>query len=104
MKQRPWSEMIEHPFITAFAFLALLQTAAAQYPGWQHSGSLYILTTPEVANLPATASEENFPLLVRLDKDWFDFSQAKSNGDDLRFASAAGTPLAYQIEEREGVR
>ena len=69
------------------------------YAGWQHSGSLFILTTPEGANLPASATEEGFPLLVRLDKDWFDFKKAKANGEDIRFASATGTPLAYQIDE-----
>ena len=82
--------------------LLLLQTASAEtseYANWQHSGSLHILTTPEGANLPATALEEGFPLLVRLNKDWFDFNQAKPNGDDIRFAVADGTPLAYQVEE-----
>ncbi|MCX6872593.1 MAG: DUF2341 domain-containing protein [Verrucomicrobia bacterium] len=85
--------------IRAIVYFAMLASASAQYQGWQHSGSLCALTTPEGANLPATASEENFPMLVRLNKDWFDFSQAKANGDDLRFASAAGASLAYQIEE-----
>jgi hypothetical protein len=33
-----------------------------------------------------------------LDKGNFAFSQVKPNGDDIRF-SAAGKPLAYQIEE-----
>ena len=32
------------------------ETASAKYRGWQHSGSMYLLTTPEGANLPATAS------------------------------------------------
>ncbi|MCY3018282.1 MAG: DUF2341 domain-containing protein [Planctomycetota bacterium] len=81
------------------ALLALFQTASAQYTGWQHSGSMYILTTPEGADLPAAASEEGFPLLVRLSKDGFDFTQAKAGGDDVRFADAAGKPLAYQIGE-----
>lgn len=80
-------------------FLATLETAPAQYPDWQHSGSLYILTTPEGANLPATASENDFPLLVRLNKDFFDFSQAKANGEDIRFSTGSGTPLAYEVEE-----
>ena len=84
---------------TQLVFLALLQTASAQYTGWQHSGSMYLLTTPEGANLPATAAEEGFPLLVRLNTDGFDFSQAKANGEDIRFADASGKPLAYQIEE-----
>ena len=76
----------------------LLQTASAQYEGWKHSGSLYILTTPEGANLPAAASEENFPLLVRLNRGNFDFAQASAQGEDIRF-SGVGKPLAYQIEE-----
>jgi hypothetical protein len=84
---------------TTLAFLALLHIASAQYTGWQHSGSMHILTTPEGANLPATATEEGFPLLVRLNTDGFDFSQAKANGEDIRFADASGKPLAYQIEE-----
>ncbi len=81
-------------------FAVLLQTASAQnlFAGWQHHGSLHILTTPEGANLPATAVETDFPLLVRLDKDWFDFTQAKANGEDVRFA-VEGRPLAFQIEE-----
>jgi hypothetical protein len=72
--------------------------ALAQYPGWRHSGSLYLLTTPDGADLPATAMEEHFPVLLRLHGDLFDFSQATAKGDDLRF-SAEGKPLAYQIEE-----
>ena len=80
-------------------FLVLLQTASGQYPGCQHSGTLYLLTTPESANLPATASEDNFPLLVRLDKDNFDFSQTKAQGEDLRFSTSTGKPLAYQVEQ-----
>ena len=72
--------------------------------GWQHSGSIYLLTTPEGANLPATASEDNFPVLVRLDKDWFNFSQAKAKGEDLRFSTSTGQPLAYQIEEWDAAK
>lgn len=84
--------------LTTLPLLALLQTAPAQYPGWQHSGSIYLLTTPDGANLPASATETNFPVLVRLTEDFFDFSQAKAKGEDLRFASV-GKALAYQIEE-----
>jgi hypothetical protein len=81
---------------------ALVGTAFAQeaepYPGWTHSGSFYLLTTPEGANLPATASVENFPILVRLHRDFFDFGRAKPGGEDVRF-SAGGKPLACQVEE-----
>ena len=63
------------------------------------TGDITILTTPEGANLPASASIDNFPMLVRLHKDWFDFSQVKPNGDDIRFTGADGVQLAYQLEE-----
>ena len=79
------------------AMLASLPEAAAQYSGWKHSGSMYIITTPEGADLPATALVKDFPLLIRLHRDFFDFSQAKPKGEDVRF-SADGKPLAYQIE------
>ena len=83
-------------------FALLLLTAAgsaqAQFTDWRHSGSLYIITTPEGANLPAGASERDFPLLVRLDKDFFDFAQAQSKGQDIRFSTPAGAALPHQIE------
>ncbi len=60
---------------------------------------MLILTTPEGADLPATAAVKNFPLSVRLHKDFFDFSKAKEDGADLRFSTKNGEPLAYQIEE-----
>ena len=86
--------------ILATAMLALfLPAASAQYQGWQHSGSLYILTTPDGANLPTTALETDFPLLVRLNSDFFNFRQAKADGADIRFATSNGTPLAYEIDQ-----
>ena len=85
------------------AMLAVaLPQAAAQYGDWEHSGSIYIITTPEGTDLRATALERDFPLLVRLNKDFFDFSQAKSTGEDIRF-SADGKPLAYQVERWDAV-
>jgi hypothetical protein len=95
--------LLKSLFLVA-SLLTLLPTgAAAQYPGWQHSGSMFILTTPEGANLPATATEKDFPLLVRLHKDSFDFSKSKANGEDIRFSSGDGAPLAYEIEQWDAV-
>jgi hypothetical protein len=94
--------LLKSLFLVA-SLLTLSRTeAAAQYPDWQHSGSMFILTTPEGANLPATASEENFPVLVRLNKGSFNFAESKASGDDLRF-SAEDKPLAYEIEEWDAV-
>jgi hypothetical protein len=90
----------------AALFLGLLPTASAQnqYSNWLYSGSLHILTTPAGANLAASASVTNFPLLVRLNPDFFTFSQAKSDGSDIRFATPDGTNLSYQIDEWNSAR
>ncbi|MCX7418483.1 MAG: DUF2341 domain-containing protein [Planctomycetia bacterium] len=73
--------------------------AAASYQDWKHSGSMWLLMTPDGADLPADSKVEQFPVLVRLHRDFFDFAQAKPNGDDLRFSSNSGERLAFQIEE-----
>ncbi len=85
--------------LAVVTLVASASRASAQYPGWRHTGSLHILTTPDGADLPPTAVERDFPLLVRLHKDFFDFSQARADGADVRFSTRAGAPLAYQVEE-----
>ena len=87
------------PYGILLVLLNCLHGLFAQYAGWEHSGSFFVLTTPEGANLPGTASETNFPVLVRLNREFFPFQQAKARGEDIRFASSAGAPLAFQIEE-----
>ena len=74
------------------------------YQDWKHSGSMWLLTTPEGADLPADAKVEQFPVLVRLHRDWFDFAQAMPNGDDLRFSTSSGERLAFQIEEWDAAK
>jgi len=78
-------------------FAGFLAQVSAQYEDWKHSGSMYLVTDSAGADLPASAVEKNFPLLVRLSKEYFDFIQAKPQGEDVRFSSK-GKPLAYQIE------
>ena len=70
-----------------------------RYDEWKHSGSLWLLTTPEGADLPASAVLEGVPLLVRLHKDFFDFRQALPQGEDLRFSLSNHQPLDFQIED-----
>ena len=82
-----------------FQFAASAQEKSARFSEWQHSGALTILTTPDGANLPTSASVEQFPLLVRLHREWFDFATAKPHGEDVRFSSATGEALAFEIEE-----
>lgn len=84
--------------------LAALAQSKTPYAAWKRTGVFAILTTPDGANLPASSTVEQFPVLVRLDKDWFDFSQAKPNGEDVRFSSEAGQPLAYEIEQWDAAK
>ncbi|MCY2969027.1 MAG: DUF2341 domain-containing protein [Planctomycetota bacterium] len=89
------------PLIVSLPGAAADQPAidSRNYRDWKHSGSFFLLTTPEGADLPADTSVEEFPVLVRLHTDFFDFRQAKSHGEDVRFSSGTGERLAYQIEE-----
>lgn len=87
------------PVVALFSVFVLLPCdVLAQYAEWSHRGTLVLLTTPDGANLPESARVEGFPVLVRLSRETFDFSQAKGDGADVRF-SAGGQPLAYQIEQ-----
>ena len=78
--------------------LVFFPSAWAKGSNGEQSASLFILTTPDGADLPAGAVVEDFPLLVRLHRDTFDFSKAQPGGADLRFATAEGIPLPHQIE------
>ena len=69
------------------------------YNSWAHSGSLFIITTPEGANIAAGSTETDFPLLVRLNSGNFNFAEAQSDGRDIRFSTPAGVVLPYQIEQ-----
>jgi hypothetical protein len=86
--------------IFALLFGVLMGSApvSAQYAGWSRSGSLFLNTTPTGADLPDSVQVEEFPVLVRLHADFFDFSTAKPRGEDVRF-SMAGRPLVYQVED-----
>ncbi|HSU67859.1 MAG TPA: DUF2341 domain-containing protein, partial [Tepidisphaeraceae bacterium] len=79
--------------------LVLPSTGRSQDSQWRHSGSMFILTTLDAANLPASASVKDFPLLVRLNSDFFNFSQAQAHGEDLRFVTSSGKQLPYQIDQ-----
>jgi hypothetical protein len=64
--------------------------------GWRYAQSIAVDTTAAGANVPDDV--ENYPLAVLLDKSRFDFSQARANGEDIRFFDAAGKPLPHAIE------
>lgn len=71
----------------------------AELSNWKYSGTLWILTTADGVALPAETRVEQFPLLVRLHRDTFDFRQAAVDGADVRFSTADGEILPHQVEE-----
>ena len=81
---------------TEYNALARQSSPATNGP---YTSSFFINTTPDGANLPPSAKVMAFPLLVRLHGDFFNFSQSKNQGEDIRFTTATGQPLRYQIEE-----
>ena len=88
------------PLMLTIALLtACLQSGADRYAGWSHAGAITILTTPEGAGLAAGVSVQEFPLLVRLQSDAFDFTQAAPQGNDVRFTDSSGALLSYQVEQ-----
>ncbi len=89
--------MTRHVCSYLWVAFVLTATLSAQDSDWRYSGTLYLSTTPEGANLPASAAEADFPALVRLHEDFFDFRQAQPKGEDIRFF-AADKPLAHRIE------
>ncbi|MBD3347406.1 MAG: DUF2341 domain-containing protein, partial [Chitinivibrionales bacterium] len=67
------------------------------YYEWTYKRDIAINTSPSGANIATNL--QNFPLLVRLDAENFDFSQAKPDGSDIRFSKIdLETPLDYEIE------
>jgi hypothetical protein len=70
-------------------------TTVAMY-AWNYSQKLVLNTTPSGANVTETVTR--FPLLVRLNNHATLFSQSLSNGEDIRFTKANGSPLPCQVE------
>jgi len=71
-------------------------TVSVIMPGWSFSRKVYLNTTSSGAAI--SGDVRDFPVLVRLTHANFDFSQAKSDGGDIRFSKADTTTLPYEIE------
>jgi hypothetical protein len=71
-------------------------TARIFHPYWRYSRPLYFNTTSSGADVGAAVND--FPALVRLTKDVFDFSGAQAAGGDIRFTKQDGTEISYELE------
>jgi hypothetical protein len=63
---------------------------------WNYSKKILLNTTVSGAGIENDLY--NFPLLLRLTKDNFDFSRSKSSGDDIYFTKTDGTRIPFEIE------
>ncbi|MBN2036742.1 MAG: DUF2341 domain-containing protein, partial [Chitinispirillaceae bacterium] len=81
--------------------VASADTTWVRNPSWQHARALILNTSVTGADIAADV--ENFPVLIRLTSGKFDFSQAKSNGADLRFTKPDNTTLPHEIERWDPV-
>ncbi len=81
----------------------VLVAAESSLPTWPKHGTLFLLTDRTGVDLPATESVADFPLLVRLQRDWFPFAETKPHGEDLRFTDDQGKILPHQIDAWDSV-
>jgi len=63
---------------------------------WKYAHRLYLNTTPSGADVRVSIT--GYPVLVRLTKNNFDFSQACADGRDVRFCKADNTVMAFEID------
>jgi hypothetical protein len=83
-------------FALLFAMFAFHEAGAQGYSGWAHHRNITLNTSATGADV--SGNVDKFPVGINLSAANFDFSQAKDDGSDLRFSTAAGAVLPYQIE------
>jgi hypothetical protein len=66
------------------------------YSSFKYSKKIFLNTGYDGANIFGIVY--NFPVLLRLTKNNFNFSEAQANGSDIRFIKPDNTVLPYEIE------
>jgi hypothetical protein len=72
------------------------------YSAFKYSKKLFLNTGSDGANISGNVYD--FPVLIRLNKSNFDFSQSQGNGNDIRFIKPDNTSLPYEIERWNAAR
>ncbi|MEY4176437.1 MAG: hypothetical protein RLY70_11 [Planctomycetota bacterium] len=70
----------------------------------RRAGRLWVLTDRQGAALPADAECDEFPVLVRLHRDFFPFAEARVDGSDVAFSDADGKTLVSQVDHWDTAR
>ncbi|MCX6013575.1 MAG: DUF2341 domain-containing protein [Chloroflexi bacterium] len=86
-----------------FYFLPTPQEAKADGVSWYNSSWLYRKPIT-VDNTSGTSTLTNYQVQVTLNSSNFDFSKARTNGEDIRFTDSDGTTsISYWIESYDSV-
>jgi hypothetical protein len=76
-------------------------TAVVWNPGWNYARKFTLNTSSSGAGVSGNVT--NFPVLIRLTADNFDFTQARNNGEDIRFTKTDNSFLPYEIERWDAI-
>ena len=71
-------------------------TLVLPYPQWRNYMKIYLNTTATGAEIAEDVID--FPVLIRLTNDVFDFAQTQTDGSAIRFSDAKNSRLPYEIE------
>jgi hypothetical protein len=86
---------------TTLDTISIASFDAEEYSAWTKSAKVELNTSASGVEMSDTLY--GFPLLVRLNADNFDFSQADARGRDIRFTGFTGHHLHYDIERWDSV-
>lgn len=71
-------------------------TTVVQNWNWRFSRQIILNTSKSGAGTKEDVYD--FPVLIRLTQENFDFSEAQDYGQDIRFTSSNGVPLSHEVE------
>jgi Uncharacterized conserved protein len=77
-------------------------TLVVANPAWKYSKLLNFNTTASGAQVSGNVAD--FPALIKLTKNNFNFAEARADGRDIRFAKADTVFLQYEIEQWDAAR
>ncbi len=77
-------------------------TYTVSFPLWKYSTDFLLNTTASGADV--TSNVYDFPVLIRLNGNTFDFSDAQPDGSDIVFSNARNMMLPHAIERWDAVR
>lgn len=73
------------------------KTTSVSNPQWHYCRNITLNTSPAGADIQDDIYD--FPVLIRLTSDNFDFTQAGGDGSDLMITGSDGTPRPFAIEQ-----